>query len=65
MSITVGGLMVFFGGAGVALTILGTLFVLFAYGMSDAPQDRFSWTPSGILMGLSIVLILIGKYSGI
>lgn len=65
MTITVGGLMMFFGGVGIVATILATLFALFAQGMSDAPQTRFSWTPSAVSMVIAIALILIGKYSGI
>lgn len=56
--------MMCFGGVGVAFTILATLFALFAQGMSDAPQDRFSWRPSLIAMAVSIAFILIGKFSG-
>ncbi len=65
MTITVGGLMIFFGGVGVIVTIAGTLLMLFAQGMSDAPQDHFSWKPSLIALAISVGLILLGKFSGI
>lgn len=47
------------------ITLVMTVFVLFAYGMSDAPQDKFSWgwTIAGLVIG--VALILLGAFSGL
>lgn len=65
MTITVGGLMVFFGWTGVVLTVVATLLALFSQGMSDSLQDRFNWWPTGFSMAVFIAVILVGKFSGI
>lgn len=65
MMITVGGLMIFFGIVGIVGTIMVTLVWLFAQGMSDAPQDHFSWTPSLIALTISVGLIFLGAYGGL
>ena len=65
MNITVGGLLITSGIIELVITVGGTIFVAFAYGMSDAPQDKMNWTWPGILALIGVSLILAGKYSGL
>ncbi len=65
MNVTVGGLLITSGIVVTIVTALGTLFVAFAYGMSDAPQDKMNVTIPTLLVALGIGMILVGKFSGL
>jgi hypothetical protein len=65
MIITLGGLLMFFGGVLLLGTIAYTLFGLFATSMSDNPQERFIWRGPIILASFSAGLIFLGQFSGL
>ena len=65
MNVTVGGLMIVSGITVTAITIVGTIFVAFATGMSDNPSDRMSWKFPIIGVALGVACILLGKFSGL
>ena len=65
MNVTVGGLMMVSGICVTAITIVGTLFVAFATGMSDNTDEKMSWKAPSIGLAIGIALILLGKFSGL
>lgn len=65
MNITVGGLLITSGIVVTVITILGTTFVAFATGMSDAPEEKVSWLWPVLCAAAGIGLILVGKFSGL
>lgn len=65
MNITVGGMLIASGISVTVVTIAATIFVAFAYGMSDAPQDKMGCTVPIIGLLVGIGLVLIGKFSGL
>lgn len=65
MNVTVGGLMIVSGVAVTVITILGTIFVAFATGMSDNPSEKMGWKIPTLGFALGIGIILLGKFSGL
>lgn len=65
MVITVGGLMITSGIMVSVITVITTLFVAFATGMSDNPSDRMSWKWPAICMAFGLGLIFTGVRSGL
>lgn len=65
MIVTVGGMMVASGVIVEAITVVGTVFVLFASGMSDSPDTKMDWAPTFIGVLIGAALIAVGKYSGL
>jgi len=65
MNITVGGLLITSGIVVCVITVVGTLFIAFATGMSDAPEEKMSWTWPGVCLAIGAGLILLGKFSGL